>query len=105
MTPDSFRPDPSGESKGFVIQYHGNGVHGYPPDHPKHETWCTQNCMQKWGPDQYWATVAKDERYLKAGYRVFVIWGHEFKECERKMAPRDIREVYREVFLRADTTS
>jgi len=99
MTPDSFAPDPTGESRGFVYQYHGNGVHGWPPDHPKHATWLGQNGMTKWGPDAYAETVAKEQLYVAAGYRVFVIWGHEFKECERKTTPRDIREVVREVQL------
>ena len=98
MTPDSFRPDPSGESKGFVYQYHGNGVHGYPPDHPKHFTWLRQNGMTKWGPDAYWATIAKDEIYLEAGYRLFRVWGHEFKECTRARAPRSVMEVCHEAF-------
>ena len=99
MTPDSFRPDPSGKSRGFVYQYHGNGIHGYPPDHPKHFTWLRQTGLTKWGPDAYWATVAKDELYVEAGYRVFRVWAHEFKECLRAHCPRDVREVVEEVVI------
>lgn len=28
---------------------------------------------------------------VDAGYRVFQVWGHEFAECERAVALRDVR--------------
>ena len=96
MTPDSFRPDPSGESKGFVYQYHGRVAHGVLPSHPQHDTYWSS--LGK-GTDLYARTLEKDQRYVDAGYRLFQIWGHEFtEECERKRAPRDVREVCREWF-------
>lgn len=48
--------------------------------------------------EAYEQTDARDRRYLDAGYRVFQVWGHEFAECERAVAPRDVRAVCREVF-------
>ena len=95
MRPDAFRPDPSGKCKGFVYQYHGVPPHGWLPSHPKHSTYTP--VLGKWGPTAYAETVEKDRRYIAEGYRVFVIWGHEFtEEVERKTNPRDIREVCRE---------
>jgi hypothetical protein len=44
----------------------------------------------------YAATLTKDRLYLQAGYRVFVIWEHEFYECERAKCPRNVTEVCRE---------
>jgi hypothetical protein len=96
MTPDAFVPDASGKSKGFVYQFHGNRYHGYPPTHAMHGAWLPQ--IRKWGPEAYAATLAKDRLYLAAGYRVFVIWQHEFAECERKQGPRSVTEVCREFF-------
>lgn len=94
MTPDSFVPDSSGKTKGTVYQFHGNQFHGYPPTHPKHNVMSSLTGQS--GADLYAATLAKDRRYLQAGYRVFVIWEHEYRECERKHCPRDVSEVCRE---------
>lgn len=96
MTPDSFLPDSSGESKGLVYQYHGKVAHGVLPSHPQHDTF--ESPLGK-GTDLYACTLDKDQRYIDAGYRVFQIWGHEFtEECERKRSPRDVRKVCREWF-------
>lgn len=96
MKPDSFVPDKSGKTKGSVYQFHGGEYHGYPPGHAKHAT--VLSLTGKWGPDAYAATLAKDRLYLEAGYRVFVIWEHEFYECERTKCPRNVTEVCREFF-------
>tara|TARA_B100000767_G_C19520325_1_gene432195 strand:+ start:413 stop:703 length:291 start_codon:yes stop_codon:yes gene_type:complete len=93
MTPDCFVPDRDGRSKGTVYQYHGNEFHGYPPGHPE-ENKVLVNKMT--GREAYAITQAKDRLYVDAGYRLFRIWGHEFAECQRKRAPRDVREVCRE---------
>ena len=94
MKPDAFVPDKSGKTKGSVYQFHGGEYHGYPPGHAKHAT--VLPLTGKWGPDAYAATLKKDRLYLEAGYRVFVIWEHEFKECERVKCPRNVTEVCRE---------
>ena len=99
MRPDGFCPDPSGQSKGLVYQYHGNFWHGYPPDHPQHSTYLENDNSNKWGPDLYNATLAKDKLYVAAGYRVFVVWEHEFNECLRVRCPRSVTSVLREVTL------
>ena len=93
MTPDCYVPDPGGASKGTVYQYHGNEFHGYPPGHAK-ENKVLLNMIT--GREAYEITQAKDRLYTSAGYRLFRIWGHEFAECVRKKAPRDVRDVCRE---------
>jgi hypothetical protein len=97
MTPDVFVPDLTGVSKGLVYQYHGNEWHGYPPGHPKANSILRNGMVAS---DAFERTNRLDQRYLDAGYRVFQVWGHEFAECERAVAPRDVRAVCREVFRR-----
>ena len=95
MTPDVFVSDPTGASRGLVFQFHGNEWHGYPPGHPKAKSILKNGMLAS---EAYEQTNARDRRYLDAGYRVFQVWGHEFAECERAVAPRDVRDVCREVF-------
>ena len=96
--PDSFVSDPSGATRGSVYLYHGNAWHGYPPDHPRHETWLPNGV---WGPDAFETTLEVQKLYVEYGYRVFVVWAHEFTECERARCPRDVREVCREFVISA----
>jgi hypothetical protein len=91
--PDSYVPDPSGATKGSVYLYHGNKWHGYPPEHAGHQTYLHTGI---WAADAYEATIEVQKLYVEHGYRVFVVWAHEFAECERKRCPRDVREVCRE---------
>ena len=93
--PDSFVPDASGMTFGSVYFYHGS-CHGYPPDHPLHET---KTYTGRWGPDAYKETIDMQKCFIQHGYRVFVIWGYEFtSECERVKYPRNVAEICREFF-------
>ena len=80
-------------SKGTVYLYHGNEWHGYPPDHPKHAGVNWHGVAYK---DLYEATLKQHELYKQQGYRVFVVWEHEYKLSVGK-CPLHIQKVVCEV--------
>jgi G:T-mismatch repair DNA endonuclease (very short patch repair protein) len=93
MKPDGFDPPVSGDThKGTVWQYHGTHFHGYPPDHPDHETYVHNG---KWGPDCYHDTVKKMQLYKNAGYRVKYVWSCDYVQTTCK-GPRPLAEVIRD---------
>lgn len=89
LRPDGFLPDPSGATKGTVYLFHGNRFHGFPPDHPKHggeqvfQSARTGVERRVKNADLYQKTEADAQAYLAAGYTVFEMWEHDFKEAER----------------------
>jgi hypothetical protein len=70
--------------------FHGNYFHGFPPDHPKHETYLNNG---KWGPDLYKDTMEQMALYVKHGYTVRYVWEHEYIETTRATCPVSLREV------------
>jgi len=80
--------------KGAVFLFHGNEWHGYPEGHPKYDDVNQHGDSYK---ELYHKTRAHEELYRKEGYRVFVVWEHEFGECEKARCPVHIQNVIREV--------
>ena len=81
--------------KGAVYLFEGNYWHGYPPGHPKY------NDIRKKGnipfKELYEKTLKVQDRYLKQGIRVFVIWEHEYTRTTRVRSPLCLLDVVREV--------
>lgn len=81
--------------KGAVLLFHGNYYHGYPPGHPKYnDIRPTGNIPFK---ELYETTLKDQDRYLKEGMRMFVVWEHEYMTTKRKKGAVDILDVVREV--------
>ena len=79
--------------KGAVYLFHGNEWHGYPEGHPKYDevSYCGDSYKE-----QYNRTIAQEEAYKKEGYRVFVVWEHEYGASEKAKCPVHIQSVVRE---------
>ena len=91
LIPNSkIQPDGYQEETKTVWLYHGNYFHGYPPDHPKHET---RGIGGKWGPDLYKKTMEDMALYARHGYTVRYIWEHEYSETTRAKCPVSLRNV------------
>jgi len=71
-----FRPDGYVAERREVWFYHGDWFHGWPPGHPKHETFVIGN---HWGPDRYVATMAVMQLFKEHGFVVKYAWGSDFK--------------------------
>jgi hypothetical protein len=84
------QPDGYQEETKTVWLFHGNYFHGFPPDHPKHETYLNNG---KWGPDLYKDTMEQMALYVKHGYTVRYVWEHEYIETTRATCPVSLREV------------
>ena len=80
--------------KGAVYLFHGNEWHGYPQGHPKHDEESHVGCPYS---ELYHATLAQQQLYKSEGYRVFVVWEHEYIQSERARFPLHILRVMREV--------
>ena len=87
-------PGETSGTKGAVYLYHGNEWHGYPPQHPKHEG---TNLHDTPYMDLYQRTLDMQQRYKAEGYRVFVVWEHEYRTTTRSRCPAHILSVVREV--------
>ena len=91
LIPDRrIQPDGYQEEAKTVWLFHGNYFHGYPPDHPKHETYLNNG---KWGPDLYKKTMEQMALYASHGYTVRYVWEHEYIETTRARCPVSLREV------------
>ena len=91
LIPNSkLQPDGYQEETKTVWLYHGNYFHGYPPDHPKHET---RGIGGKWGPDLYKKTMEDMALYARHGYTVRYVWDHEYSETTRAKCPVSLRNV------------
>ena len=86
-------PGQTSGSKGAVYLFHGNEWHGYPPDHSKHKHVNLHGIPYQ---DLYEATLKQHELYRSQGYRVFVVWEHEYKLSTGK-CPVHIQKVVCEV--------
>ena len=82
----------TGGALGTVWLFHGNWWHGYPPEHPKHETCIAHG---RWSPDEYQATLAQMDEYARAGCAVRCVWGHEYKKTTVARGPKPLRGVVR----------
>jgi hypothetical protein len=80
--------------KGAVYLFHGNEWHGYPPGHPKYND---NNHYGDSYKERYHKTLAQEEMYKMEGYRVFVVWEHEYGASEKAKCPVHIRGVVREI--------
>ena len=80
--------------KGAVYLFHGNEWHGYPEGHPKYDevNYCGDSYKAR-----YHKTLAQEKMYKHEGYRVFVVWEHEYDATEKATCPAHIQEVVREV--------
>ena len=80
--------------KGAVYLFHGNEWHGYPEGHPKYdeENYCGDSYKER-----YHKTLAQEEAYKMEGYRVFVVWEHEYGASEKAKCPVHIQSVVRGV--------
>ena len=80
--------------KGAVYLFHGNEWHGYPEGHPKYDevNYCGDSYKAR-----YHKTLAQEEMYKTEGYRVFVVWEHEYGASEKATCPAHIQGVVREV--------
>ncbi len=84
------QPDGYQEETETVWLFHGNYFHGYPPGHPRHETYLNNG---KWGPDLYKKTMEQMALYVKHGYTVRYVWEHEYLETTRARCPVSLRDV------------
>ena len=84
------QPDGYQEETKTVWLFHGNYFHGFPPDHPKHETYLNNG---NWGPDLYKKTMEQMALYASHGYTVRYVWEHEYIETTRARCPVSLREV------------
>jgi len=91
MTPDGYNPPSPGEThRGTVWQYHGVYFHGYPPEHPNHESYVFNGA---WGPAKYAETIEKMQRYKNAGYRVRYAWSCDYMQTRRRHAPISLESI------------
>ena len=91
LIPNSkLQPDGYQEETKTVWLFHGNYFHGYPPDHPKHET---RGIGGKWGPDLYKKIMEDMALYARRGYTVRYVWEHEYSETTRAKCPVSLRNV------------
>ena len=91
LIPNSkIQPDGYQEETKTVWLFHGNYFHGYPPDHPKHET---RGIGGKWGSDLYKKTMEQMKLYARHGYTVRYVWEHEYIETTRAKCPVSLRNV------------
>ena len=74
--------------------FHGNEWHGYPEGHPKYDevNYCGDSYKER-----YHKTLAQEEAYKMEGYRVFVVWEHEYGASEKAKCPVHIQSVVRGV--------
>ena len=80
--------------RGAVYLYHGNQWHGYPPGHPKYEGRNHHGTLYK---ELYKLTLKQQDYYRAGGYRVFVVWEHEYKTTTTARCPVHVLSVVREV--------
>lgn len=73
----NFKPDGYHLATKTVYEFHGNYYHGYPPDHPKHET---LGVSGRPGPELYQSTMDRMKLFKDEGYTVQYAWGHEYSE-------------------------
>ncbi len=91
LIPNSkIHPDGYQEETKTVWLFHGNYFHGYPPDHPKHET---RGIGGQWGPDLYKKTMEDMALYARHGYTVRYVWEHEYKKTTLAKCPVSLRNV------------
>ena len=84
------RPDSYQDNSNTVWLFHGSYYHGFPPGHPKHETF---GVGDQWGPDLWEATVEQMKLYVKCGYVVNYIMEHEYQETRVRRFPRALGTV------------
>lgn len=83
--------------KGAVYLFHGEEWHGgWPKEHPKAAPG-TVNCQGTPFSKLYDLTLESHRLYKAYGYRVFVVWGQEFKRVRARRFAVSIREVVHEV--------
>ena len=80
--------------KGAVYLFHGNEWHGYPKGHPKYDGENHYGASYK---EMYDRTMAQHQLYKSEGYRVFVVWEHEYIHTTRVNCPTHVLNVVREV--------
>ena len=76
LRPDGYR-ERNEDGVSEVWLYHGDYFHGYPLDHPDHET---EVANGKWGPDAYRETWEAMSKYQDAGHVVRYVWGSDYKK-------------------------
>lgn len=69
------RDDVSGAVR-RVWFYHGNHVHGYPPEHALHDSVLSMTGRR--ASDAYAHTMQSMQRFADYGYEVRYVWAHEF---------------------------
>ena len=79
---------------GAVYLFHGNEWHGYPEGHPKHGDVNLHGVAYN---ELYQKTLDDEAAYNAEGYRVFVVWEHEYGDSEKARCPVHILKVVREV--------
>lgn len=83
--------------KGAVYLFHGEQWHGgWPADHPNAAPGAV-NCQGTPFETLYKLTLQTHELYKACGYRVFVVWGEEYKKVRIRHCPVHIKDVVREV--------
>ena len=87
-------PNETSGPKGAVYLYHGNEWHGYPPGHPKYDG--RNHCDTPY-KELYQRTLKQQDCYRESGYRVFVVWEHEYKTTTTAKCPSSVLSVVREV--------
>ena len=94
IRPDSFEDMSNiGGAASRVYLFHGNRWHGYPPGHPEfnssfvRKSKTTGESTTVYYKDLYEKTKESSKAYVDAGYEVYEIWEHEFKEWKRCPCP------------------
>lgn len=87
---DGVMRDPVDNKVLCVAEYHGNAYHGYPSDHPLHNSEVTnRNGHKASAKELYKKTMAKMDAFVEAGYGVCYVWEHKHKLALREDVPLD----------------
>ena len=94
--PIHIKGEDSGQ-KGAVYLFHGEQWHGgWPKDHPNAAPGAV-NCQGTPFSTLYELTLDSHRLYKAYGYRVFVVWGEEFRKVRLRRFATSIRDVVNEV--------
>jgi hypothetical protein len=89
----NYRVDGFCAETGTIYEYLGNHVHGYPPDHPKHNGISTFNGKSN---RLMYSTTMERLRVIHecSGHKVVWIWSNRWKEVIRKRGPVRCQTVF-----------
>ncbi len=90
----NYRVDAFDHENKVIYEYHGNFVHGYPPNHPKFND--ISKFTKESNKTMYDKTISR-MKFIndKTGFTVKYIWGHEYDEIRKK--PNSVSSITHEL--------